>query len=76
LGTKELTVASRKRTVSRFLFHRGILDQKQHDCRPHLPYFSLLPRLQIKLKYRHFGTIEVIEAELQAVMNTHREHDF
>jgi hypothetical protein len=42
----------------------------------HTPYFSLLPRLKIKLKGRHFDTIEVIEAGSQAVLNTFTEHDF
>jgi hypothetical protein len=42
----------------------------------HPPYFSLFPRLKIKLKGRHFDTIEVIEAESQAVLNTLTEHDF
>jgi hypothetical protein len=41
---------------------------------PHPPYFSLFPRLKIKLKGRHFDTFEVIEAELQAVSNTHTLH--
>jgi hypothetical protein len=39
-------------------------------------YFSLFPRLKIKLKDRHFDTTEVIEAESQAVLNTLTEHDF
>jgi hypothetical protein len=43
---------------------------------PHLPYFSLFPRLKIKLKGLHFDTIEVIEAESQAALNTLTEHDF
>jgi hypothetical protein len=30
---------------------------------PHPPYFSLFPRLNIKLKGHHFDTIQVIEAE-------------
>jgi hypothetical protein len=42
----------------------------------HPPYFSPFPRLKIKLKGRHFHTVEVIEAELQAVLNTHTENDF
>jgi hypothetical protein len=32
--------------------------------------------LKIKLKGHHFDTIEVIEAESQAVLNTLTEHDF
>jgi hypothetical protein len=40
------------------------------------PYFYLLPRLKMKLKGHYFDTIEVIEAELQAVLNTLTEHDF
>jgi hypothetical protein len=32
--------------------------------------------LKIKLKGRHFDTIEVIEPESQAVLNTHTEYDF
>jgi hypothetical protein len=44
---------------------------------PHSPDFTpcdfaLFPRLKIKLKGHHFDTIEVIEAESQAVLNTHR----
>jgi hypothetical protein len=43
---------------------------------PHPTYFFMFPRLKIKLKYRHFDTIEVIEAELLSVLNTLTEHDF
>jgi hypothetical protein len=32
--------------------------------------------LKIKLKDRHFATIEVIEGEQQVVLNTIREHGF
>jgi hypothetical protein len=32
--------------------------------------------LKIKLKGRHFDTIEVMEAELQAVLNTLTQHNF
>jgi hypothetical protein len=41
----------------------------------HRPYFSLLHRLKIKLKGRHFNTIKVIEAESLAVLNTLTEND-
>jgi hypothetical protein len=63
LAAKELTVAPRHRTFSQFLFHQGLLDQKQYDCRSQPPYFSLFSRLKIKLKGHHFDTTEVIEAE-------------
>jgi histone-lysine N-methyltransferase SETMAR len=51
---------------------------------PHPPYspdlatsdFSLFPHLKVKLKGRHFDTVEVIETESQAVLNTVTEHDF
>jgi hypothetical protein len=43
---------------------------------PHPPYFSLFPRLKIKLKGRHFDTNEMINAEPWAVLNTLTEHDF
>jgi hypothetical protein len=43
---------------------------------PHPRYFSLFPRLKIKLKVRHIDTIEVIEVESQALLNTLTENDF
>jgi hypothetical protein len=46
---------------------------------PHTPYSSHLAPcdfLKIKLKGRHFDTVEVIKAESQAVLNTHTEHNF
>jgi hypothetical protein len=43
---------------------------------PHSPYFSLFPRLKIKLRGRRFNTVEMIEVESQAVLNTLTEHDF
>jgi hypothetical protein len=49
--------------------------QKQHVI-PHPPYFSLFPRLKMKLRGQHFDTIEVIEAESRAVLNTLKEHEF
>jgi hypothetical protein len=41
---------------------------------PHPRYFSLFPRLKIKLNGRHFYTTEVMEAESQAVLNTLAEN--
>jgi hypothetical protein len=76
LATKELHVALRHRTVSHFLFHQGIFDHRQHDCHPHPPYFSLFPRLKIKLKGRHFDAVEVNEAESQSMLNTLTEQGF
>jgi hypothetical protein len=38
--------------------------------------FSPFRRLKIKLKGRHFDTIEVIEAESQVVRNTLTGHNF
>jgi hypothetical protein len=73
---KVLAVAARQNTVSRFLFHQGIFHQKQHDSLPHPPYFSLFPQLKVILKGCHFDTIEVIEAESQAVLNTFTKHGF
>jgi hypothetical protein len=35
-----------------------------------------LHQLKIKLKGRHFDTIEMIETESQAVVNTPTKHDF
>jgi hypothetical protein len=68
-----LATASGQHNVSHLLYHHGNFYQKQHNCRP---YFALFPRLKIKLKSRHFDTIEVMEAESQAVLNTLTEHDF
>jgi hypothetical protein len=42
----------------------------------HPIYFSLFPRLKIKLKGRHFDTTERLEAEPRAVLNSLTEHDF
>jgi hypothetical protein len=63
----------------RFLLLLLIFDPKQRDCRPpltHSHYFHLFPRLKLKLKGLYFDTVEVIEAESQAVLNALTEHDF
>jgi hypothetical protein len=39
-------------------------------------YISLFPRLKIKLKGRHFDSIEVIKTRSQAVLNTLTEREF
>jgi hypothetical protein len=59
-----------------FIFHQGILTNTNLAIVPDPPYFSLYPRLRIKLKGRHFDTVEVMESESQAVLNTLTEHDF
>jgi hypothetical protein len=74
--TRELTAASRQRTTSHSLFHQGLFYQNNMTVAPHPPYFSLFLRLKIKLKGRHFDTIEVIDAESQPLLNTFTEHDF
>jgi transposase len=66
------------------LFTREFLTTNNITVVPHPSYspdlapcdFSLFPRLKIKLKGRHFDTIDVMEAESQAVLNTLTEHDF
>jgi hypothetical protein len=75
-ATKELAVASQS-TVSHFHFRHGIPFTKNNIIVvPHPLYFSLFPRLKIKLKGRHFDTVELMEAESQAALNTLTEHDF
>jgi hypothetical protein len=36
----------------------------------------MFPGLKMKLKGRHFVTVEVMAVESQAVLNTFTEHDF
>jgi hypothetical protein len=43
---------------------------------PYPPYSSLFTRLKIQFKGRHFDTIEMIEAEYQAVLNILTEQNF
>jgi hypothetical protein len=65
-------------------FTREFLTKNNMTVIPHPPYlpdlapcdFSLFPRSKIKLKGRHFDTIEVIEAGSQVVLNALTEHNF
>jgi hypothetical protein len=41
-----------------------------------IPNFFLIPKLKMKIKGRRFQTLEEIQAEPQAVLNTLRENDF
>jgi hypothetical protein len=51
---------------------------------PHPPYspdlggydFALFPKLEMKLKEQHFGTVSDIQRESQAVLNSIKENDF
>jgi hypothetical protein len=54
----------------------NLLTQNNLTVVSHPFYFSLYPRLKIKLKDRRFDTTEVIVAESQTVLNTLTEHDF
>jgi hypothetical protein len=56
-------------------FTREFLTKNNITVIPDQPYISLFPRLKIKVKGCHFDTIEVIEAELQAMLNTLTEDD-
>jgi hypothetical protein len=57
-----------------YFFTRDFLPKKkQHDLRPSPTLFH---RLKINLEERNFGTINVIETESQAVLNTVTEKDF
>jgi hypothetical protein len=59
-------------SVSHFLSHQGISDKETTWLSSHTYSTFLFPRLEA----RHFDTIEVVEAESQAVLNSLTEHDF
>jgi hypothetical protein len=46
-ATRELAVASWQRTISHFLFHKGIFYQKKHDCRPRPTLLTWLGLLRL-----------------------------
>jgi hypothetical protein len=77
-GDKNLTVASRQRTASLFHFQQGFffLLKTTWLLSPTHSTFLCFPGLNIKLKGRHFSTVELTEAEAQAVLNSLTEHDF
>jgi hypothetical protein len=69
-----------------FIFTGEFFTKSNITVIPHPPYlpdlalcnfslFSLFSSLEIELKGCHFDTLEVIEAELQAVLSTLTEHD-
>ena len=66
------------------LLTRRFLTDNNMTVVPHPPYspdlapsdFFLFPKLKMKLKGRRFQTVEEIQAESQAVLNTLRENDF
>jgi hypothetical protein len=57
-------------------FIREFLTKNNMPVVPHLPYYSLSPRMKITPKGCDFYTNEVMEAESQAVPNTLTQHDF
>ena len=66
------------------LLTRRFLTDNDMTVVPHSPYshdlppsdFFLFPKLKMKLRGRRFQTLEEIQAESQAVLNTLRENDF
>jgi len=66
------------------LLTRRFLTDNKMTVVPHPPYspdlapsdLFLFPKLKMKLKGRRFQTVEEIQAETQAVLNTLRENDF
>jgi hypothetical protein len=75
LTTEELAVASRQRTVSHFLFHQKFFSKRNMIAVPHPHCSSLFPRLK-QPSGRNFDTVQVIEANSQAVLKDLTEHDF
>jgi hypothetical protein len=57
-------------------FYQRSFDQNNIIVVRHSPYFFLFPWIKIKLKGHHIDTTEVIEAGLQAVLNTLTDHNF
>jgi len=66
------------------LLTRRFLTDNNMTLVPHPPYlpdlapsdFFLFPKLKMKLKGQRFQTVEEIQAESQAILNTLQENDF
>jgi hypothetical protein len=58
------------------MYRQGILIKNNKTVIRHPPWFSLFPLLTITLKGRPCDTIEVVELESLAVLNTPTEHIF
>jgi hypothetical protein len=74
LATKEVAVASRQLSSKHFSFTRKCLTKTDMIVAPTLLFF--VSPIEDKAEGHHFDTIEVIDAESQAVLNTLTEHDF
>jgi hypothetical protein len=59
----------------KFILSPGIFFTKNNMTTVHHTHIFFDPPLKIKLKGRHFDTIEVIETEPQSVLNIFREHE-
>jgi hypothetical protein len=73
---REPAVAARRRTVSQFLFSPGTFFLPKTTYFPSRTLLFSISLIKDKLKGRHFDTIEVVEAELQAALNNLTQHDF
>jgi hypothetical protein len=58
------------------LHHYNFLIKNNTTVVPGPCHSPLFPQLEMRLKDRQFNTIEVTDAESQAVLNTLTEHDF
>jgi hypothetical protein len=77
LATKDCVLHYEKApSQTTYFCTREFLTKNNMTVFPHSSYFSLYPRLKIKLKGRHIDKIEAIEAESQMVLYNLTEHDF
>jgi hypothetical protein len=59
-----------------YFFRQGLFDQEQHICRRSPTLVFCVYLIEDEAKSHHFGTIEVLKAESEAVLNPLTEHDF